>query len=190
MVNFNFLELFMKFSLDGKEFELRGITGKLIKVISSHGMTKLLKKGHHGVIAQLFLLDVQTSKSSISPYLQKVINKHYKVFEDIPKGLPPPRDHDHVIHLILGSTPPNIKPYKYPYLHKSEIERIVEEMLEASITRPSQIYYYASIVMVQKKEGSWCMCLDYKQLNKITIKDKIPILVIDEFLDEIHGAFF
>ena len=50
-VAFNFLELFMKFSLDGKEFELRGITGKPSKLIRSHGMTKLLKKGHHGVIA-------------------------------------------------------------------------------------------------------------------------------------------
>ena len=48
---FNFMEIFMKFSLDGKEFELRGIIGKPSKVISSHGMTKLLKKGHQGVIA-------------------------------------------------------------------------------------------------------------------------------------------
>ena len=61
MVAFNFLELFMKFSLDGKEFELRGITGKPSKLISSHGMTKLLKKGHHGVIAQLCSVEVHTS---------------------------------------------------------------------------------------------------------------------------------
>jgi hypothetical protein len=50
---FNFQELFMKFSLEGKEIELRGITGKPGKVISSNGMTKLLKKGHKGIIAQL-----------------------------------------------------------------------------------------------------------------------------------------
>jgi hypothetical protein len=50
---FNFQELFMKFSLEGKEIELRGITGKPIKVISSNDMTKLLKKGHQSVIAQL-----------------------------------------------------------------------------------------------------------------------------------------
>jgi hypothetical protein len=62
---FNFQELFMKFSLEGKEIELRGITGKPNKVISSNGMTKLLKKGHQGVNAQLCSLDVQTSKPSI-----------------------------------------------------------------------------------------------------------------------------
>ena len=80
----------MKFSLDGKEFELRGITEKQSKLISSHGMKKLLKKGHHGVIAQLCSVEVHTSQSTISPYLQKVIDKNSKVFEDIPKALPPP----------------------------------------------------------------------------------------------------
>ena len=84
-------------------------------------MTKLLKKGNEGVIAQLCSLEVHTSKSSISPDLQKVIDKHSKVFEDVPKGLPPPRDHDHAIQLILGSVPTNIRPYRYPYVQKSEI---------------------------------------------------------------------
>jgi hypothetical protein len=64
-VPFNFQELFMKFSLEGKEIELRGITGKPGKVIISNGMTKLLKKGNQGIIAQLCSLDVQTSKTYI-----------------------------------------------------------------------------------------------------------------------------
>ena len=74
----------MKFSLQWKEIELRGITGKPSKVISSNDMEKLLKKGHQGVIAQLFSLYVQTSKPSIPQYLQRIIDKHSKVFEDIP----------------------------------------------------------------------------------------------------------
>ena len=78
-------------------------------------MKKFLKKGHHGVIAQLCSIEMHTPQSAISPYLQKVIDKHSKVFEDIPKGLPPIRDHDHAIHLIPGSVPPNIRPYRYPY---------------------------------------------------------------------------
>jgi hypothetical protein len=56
---FNFQYIFMKFSLDGKEIELRGIQGKPSKVISSNSMEKLLKKGHQGVISQLSSLDVQ-----------------------------------------------------------------------------------------------------------------------------------
>jgi hypothetical protein len=118
---FNFQELFMKFSLEGKEFELRGIIGKPNKVLRSNGMTKLLKKGHQGVIVQLCSLDVQTSKPSAPLDLQGIIDNHSKVFEDIPRGIPPIRNHDHVIHLIPMSVPPNIRPYRYPYAHKSEI---------------------------------------------------------------------
>jgi len=104
--------------MEGKEVELRGIAGKPGKIISSNGMTKLLKKEQRGVIAQLCSLDVSTLESSISLDLQKVLNNHSKVF-NTPKGLPPIRDHDHAIHLIPGSVPPNIKPYRYPYAQKS-----------------------------------------------------------------------
>jgi hypothetical protein len=62
-------------------------------------MTKLLKKGHHGIIAQLRSIDVQTYISSTPMDLQKVINNHSKVFEEIHKGLPPAQDHDHAVHL-------------------------------------------------------------------------------------------
>ena len=79
----------MKFSWEGKEYELNGITGKPSKVIRSNGMTQLLKKGHQGVVAQLCSLDVQTSKIPISQDIQRVINKKSKVFEYIPKGIPP-----------------------------------------------------------------------------------------------------
>src|SRR3984885_9704176 len=58
--DFNFQELFIKFSMEGKEVELRGIAGKPWKIISSNGMTKLLKKEKRGVIAQLCSLDVST----------------------------------------------------------------------------------------------------------------------------------
>ena len=78
-------------------------------------MKKMLKKGHHGVIAQLCSIEVHTSKSSFYPDLQTVIDKHSKVFEDIPKHLPPPKDHDHAIYLITRSVPPNIRPYRYVY---------------------------------------------------------------------------
>ena len=85
----------MKFSLEGNKFELKSIIGKPYKVVSSNGMIELLKNGHQGVIVQLCLLDVQTSKSSIPIDIQGIIDKHSKLFEDIPIGSPPTRNHDH-----------------------------------------------------------------------------------------------
>ena len=85
-IAFNFQELFIKFSTEGKDVELRGIAWKPGKIISSNVMTKLLKKEQGGVIAQLCLLDVSTSEYSIAPNLQKVLDNHSKVFET-PKGL-------------------------------------------------------------------------------------------------------
>ena len=152
-------------------------------------MKNILKKEKWGIISQFCALEVQTSKESISPYLQKVLDNHSKVFET-PKGLPPMRDHDHAIHLIPGSVCPNIRPYRYPYVQKSETESMVTEMLEASTIQPSQSSFPSPVVLVHKKDGSWCMCLDYRELNKLTIKDKFPIPIVDELLDELHGSIY
>eukprot|EP00253_Pinus_taeda_P017840 PITA_17840 len=117
------------------------------------------------------------------------LDNHVKVFETT-KGIPPIHDHDHVIHLIQGSVPPNTRPYRCPYAQKSEIECMVAEMLEAGIIQPSECSFSAPVVLVHKKDGSWCMCLDYRELNKLTIKDKFPIPLIDELLDELHVSIY
>jgi hypothetical protein len=122
----------MKFLWEGNEFELRGIKGKPYKIDSAHGMTKILKKQQRAVIVQLCSLDLQTSKLVVSQDIQKIIDNYSKEF-DTPKGLPPTRDRDHAINLIPGSVPSNIRLYRYPYTQKSEIERMVVEMLEACI---------------------------------------------------------
>eukprot|EP00253_Pinus_taeda_P024457 PITA_24457 len=188
-IAFNFQEIFIKFCAEGKELELRGIAGKPGKIINSNGMTKLLNNEQRGIISQLFSLKVPTLKSSISLDLQKVLDNRSKVSET-PKGLPPIRDHDHAIHFIPGSVPPNIRLYRYPYAQKIEIECMVVEMLEVGIIQPSQSSLFAPVVLVHKKDGSCRMFSNYQELNKLTIKDKFPIPAIDELSDELHGSIY
>jgi hypothetical protein len=98
--------------------------------------------------------------------------------------------HDHSIPLVQGSLPPNIRPYRHSFAQKNEIEKMVQELLAVEVIRPSTIPYSSLVIVVLKKEGSWRMCPDFRALNNLTIKDKFPIPIIDDLLDELSGAQF
>lgn len=109
------------------------------------------------------------------------------VFE-MPTSLPPKRTHDHTIPLLPNTLPINIRPYKHPPNQKDAIEAMVKELMESGVIRDSQSAYSSPIVMFKKKDDTWRMCVDYRQLNKHTVKDKFPIPVIEELIDELSRA--
>jgi hypothetical protein len=185
----DFKELTMQFNQEGHQYKFQGITTGSPEIISSHRMEKLLKKGHFGVIAQLHAIQA-TETPPVLQDLQALPSKHQMVFST-PQGLPPSHGvHDHSIPLVLGSIPLNIHLYRHPFSQKNEIDKMVQELLNASVICPSMSPYSSPVVMVLKKEGSWRMCPDFRALNKLTIKDKFLIPVIDDLLDELSGAQF
>ncbi|GJY21823.1 putative mitochondrial protein [Tanacetum coccineum] len=90
-------------------------------------------------------------------------------------------------NIQAGALRVNIRPYKHPPTQKDAIEVMVKELLEAGVIKKSHSPFASPIVMV-KKDNSWRMCVDYRQLNKQTVKDRFPIHIIEELIDELHGA--
>lgn len=126
------------------------------------------------------------SSESFHPDISTLLSKFSALF-DTPTTLPPSRTHDHKIELLPGTTPVNVRPYRYPHFQKNEIERICDEMLEGGVIQPSISPFSSPVLIVKKKDGSSRMCVDYRALNSVTVKDKFSIPVVDELLDETHG---
>lgn len=98
------------------------------------------------------------------------------------------RAHDHKISLVLGAKLSNIRPCHHGPVRKSEIKKAVQELLDVGYTRHSHSPFSFPVLLVKKIEGTWRLCMDYRKLNNIIIKDKCPIPLIDDLLNELFQA--
>ena len=105
-----------------------------------------------------------------------------------PEGLPPRRACDHQIPLIEGAQPVFVRPYRHTPAAKDEIEKQVAELLKSGIIQSRTSAFASPAILVQKKDLTWRMCIDYRRLNNLTIPRKFPLPVLDELVDELAGA--
>jgi hypothetical protein len=143
-----------------------------------------------GAIVQLNLIrpnDITTPKTCEGTAVSEILQEFSGIFEE-PKELPPERECDHAIPLQPDAKPVNIRPYRLPHYQKDAMESIIEQLLKSEFIRNSFSPYSSPAILVKKKDGTWRLCIDYRQLNLHTVKNKYPILVIDDLLDELNGA--
>jgi hypothetical protein len=112
------------------------------------------------------------------------------VFGPIPPAVPPDRGFEHIIELEGGAKPIINTTYRHLKKYKDETEKAIKELLDMGHIRLSTSPFASSVVLVKKKDGTMRMCIDFRALNKKTIKNKYPILRIDELLDELHGVVY
>jgi hypothetical protein len=152
-ITMDFKDLTMQFQQEGQQYKFQGIMEGSPKIISSHQMEKLLKKGHSGIISQLHSIQaVETPSPTMCIPTSNLYYPNTNMFLTLPKDFPlPTGTHDHSIPLVPGSLPPNVCPYHHPFSQKNEIEKIVQEFLEVGVIHPSTIPYSSPVVMVLKK---------------------------------------
>ena len=90
--------------------------------------------------------------------------------------------------MIQGSDLVNIRPYEYAKHQKDVINGLIKEYLQFGIIQNSSSPYASLVVLVGKKDGSWRMCVDFRELNKQIVKDKFPIPLVEDLLDELHSS--
>ncbi|GKE58943.1 putative reverse transcriptase domain-containing protein, partial [Tanacetum coccineum] len=153
-----------------------------LKVISSIKARKYVERGCH-----LFLAHV-TEKKSKEKRLEDVpiIRNSPEVFPEEFLGLPPLRQVEFRIDLVLGAAPVARAPYRLAPSKMRVLSVQLQELLEKGFIRPSSSPWGAPVLFVKKKDGSFKMCIDYRELNKLTVKNRYPLSRIDDLFDQLQ----
>ncbi|GKB88584.1 putative reverse transcriptase domain-containing protein, partial [Tanacetum coccineum] len=116
-----------------------------------------------------------------------VVKDFPEVFPDDLSGLPPIREIEFQIELIPGAIPVAKSPYRLAPSKMEELSGQLKELQEKGFIRPSSSPWGASVLFVKKKDGSFRMCIEYRELNKLTIKNRYPPPRIDDLFDQLQG---
>ncbi|OMO91869.1 reverse transcriptase [Corchorus capsularis] len=156
-----------------------------IQVVSFLNAMQSLKKGCHGFLA--YVKDTQIDESVRLEDIP-IVKDFPDVFpEDLP-GLPPDREIEFEIDLVPGTTPISKAPYRMAPSELRELKEQLQELLDKKFIHPSVSPWGAPVLFVKNKDGSLRLCIDYRELNKVTVKNKYPLPRIDDLFDQLQGS--
>ena len=148
-----------------------------------------LEDGSIDRIEQRECNSISTNNKTIDHDIELLLSKYKDVFpDDLPIGLPPSRSIDHKIDIIPGSSIPSLSTYRMSPTELDELKKHLNDLVSHGFIRVSKSPFGAPVLFVKKKDGSIRMCVDYRALNKITIKNKYPLPRVDELFDRLLGA--
>ncbi|GJR98198.1 putative reverse transcriptase domain-containing protein [Tanacetum coccineum] len=166
----------------------RNKRGTRLNIISCTKAQKYVLQGCHVFLAHITVKE--TGDKSKKKQLEEVpIVKNFpEVFpEDLP-GLPPTRQVEFHIDLVPGAAPVARAPYRLAPSEMKELADQLQELSDKGFIRPSSSPWGAPVLFVKKKDGSLRMCIDYRELNKLTVKNRYPLPRIDDLFDQLQGS--
>ena len=144
----------------------------------------MLHKGCQGYLACV----VETGKEGTLVDEILVVREFPYVFPNDIAGLPLNREVEFTIDLIPGTKPISLPPYWMAPAELSELKAQLEELLSKGFIRPGISPWGASVLFMKKKDGSLRLCIDYRKLNRVTIRGQYPLPRIDELFDQLQGS--
>ena len=117
-----------------------------------------------------------------------IVSEYPDVFPEELPGMPPDRDVEFLIDLLPGSGPIAKRLYKMSVDELKELKKQLGEQLQKGFIQPSSSSWGAPVLFVEKKDRSQRLCIDYRSLNEVTIKNKYPLPRINDLFDQLEGA--
>ncbi|KAA3470922.1 reverse transcriptase [Gossypium australe] len=156
----------------------------LSHIVSALKAERMVRKGCMAFLNFVSALDAK----EVTVNEVRTVKEFVDVFlEELP-GLPPDREVEFRIELLPGTAPVSIAPYRMAPKELVELKAQIQELFDRGFIRPSVSPWGVLVLFVKKKDGSMRICIDYRQLNKLTIKNKYPLPRIDDLFDQLKGA--
>ncbi|XP_071933110.1 uncharacterized protein [Coffea arabica] len=176
----------VEFCIPGEATLRLDVKGRLASsaMVSGIRARKMLSKGAQGFIA--FLINTPSDQVRLEDVL--VVREFSDVFPEELTTLPPEKEVEFKIDLVPGTAPISKTPYRMAPAELKELKIQLQDLLEKGFVKESDSPWGAPVLFVKKKDGSLRLCIDYRGLNEVTIKNKYPLPLIDSLFDQLQGS--